>query len=191
MLKNLFISKVRVKVLEYFFLHPNEENHVRGLVRVLDEEINAIRRELLNLEDAGLLKTEKKGNKIEYRLNHTCPIYEELRGLILKESEFGKRIQKIAKDSGKLETILLSNSYFTGDYSDKSDLDFLFIGNLDIRKLGTNMKEFEAETKREYRYTAITMQDLDFGKKKRSPFVVNVIETDFVVLYGSLKRLMM
>ena len=63
MLKNLFISKVRVRILQQYMFHPTEGYHVRGLVRLLNEEINAVRRELLNLKDAGILVSHKEGNK--------------------------------------------------------------------------------------------------------------------------------
>lgn len=191
MLKNLFISKVRIKVLEQFFLNPNQEYHVRGMVRILDEEINAIRRELLNLQSVGLLKTQKKGNKIDYTLNLSTPYLDELRGLVLKNSEIGKSISKIAKESGKPDAVILSSSYFSKEYENSSDVDILFIGQFDIRKLGILMKEYEAEAKREFKYSAITIQDFDFGKKKRSPFIVSTIERDFVILYGSFRRLML
>ena len=52
MLKNLFISKVRISILTVFLSNINTPYHVRGLVRMLDEEINAVRRELINLENA-------------------------------------------------------------------------------------------------------------------------------------------
>ena len=50
MLKKLFISKVRIRILEQYMLDMNAAFHVRGLVRTLEEEINAVRRELLNLQ---------------------------------------------------------------------------------------------------------------------------------------------
>jgi len=55
-LRDLFISKVRVKLLQIFFDDPNELYYVRQLVRKAGEEINAVRRELNHLEQPGLLK---------------------------------------------------------------------------------------------------------------------------------------
>jgi len=69
MLKKLFISKVRISILEVFLSNLDAAHHVRELVRILDEEINAVRRELMNLESAGLLKSKKEGNKVVYRVN--------------------------------------------------------------------------------------------------------------------------
>ena len=78
MLKNIFISKVRVRILKQYMFHPFDGYHVRGLVRLLDEEINAIRRELLNLKEAGILISHKDGNKLVYELNPECTISNDL-----------------------------------------------------------------------------------------------------------------
>jgi hypothetical protein len=48
MLKSLFTSSVRVKLFKHFFLHPNDEFFIRQLTRDLNEQVNAIRRELEN-----------------------------------------------------------------------------------------------------------------------------------------------
>ena len=60
MLKTLFTSNARVKILKQFFLHPNEQFFVRELTRILDEQVNAVRRELDSLKKIGLLKSSNK-----------------------------------------------------------------------------------------------------------------------------------
>jgi hypothetical protein len=189
MLKQLFISKVRIKVLEQFFLNPLDQYHVRGLVRLLDEEINAIRRELINLQEIGILKSERQTNKIVFTLNPNCPILDELRTMVIKDSHLGHRVSKLAVASGKPVAILLSHCYLIKEYSDSSDVDFLFIGQFDISKLGKLMKEYEVETGREFKYTAVSAQDFEFGKKKRDPLIMNVINKEFVLLYGVYRKL--
>mgnify|MGYP000995040131 CR=1 FL=1 len=92
MLKNLFISKVRVKILDQYMTNFDASFHVRGLVRILNEEINAVRRELLNLQAAGVLKSQKDGNNIVYKLNKDCPSVWELRSMFFKESKIGTEI---------------------------------------------------------------------------------------------------
>jgi hypothetical protein len=83
-LEQLFISKVRVKALRYFFMHQQEVIHLRGAVRELDEEINAVRRELERMESIDLLITERKGNRKYFRLNQDFTFYDELLGVVFK-----------------------------------------------------------------------------------------------------------
>ena len=56
MLKDLFISKTRVKLLETFLCDPTQMYHVRDLVRKTAEEINAVRRELARMESLDIVK---------------------------------------------------------------------------------------------------------------------------------------
>lgn len=189
MLKQILISKVRIRVLEQFFFNPLTPYHVRGLVRILDEEINAIRRELLNLEAAGLLKSEKDTNKIVFRIVPTNPIIEDLRNLILKSSSLGKKLLKLSSDSGKVECVILTEAFLNNSYNDPNDVDLLFIGDLDVKKLASGMKEIETDLNRELRFTIMSAQDFDFGRKKRTPVILNTLNGDFVQIVGTIKRL--
>ncbi|HMA04710.1 MAG TPA: winged helix-turn-helix domain-containing protein [Methanomicrobiales archaeon] len=82
--ERLFTSRTRVKLLELFILHPEREVHVREICRITGTNINAVRRELANLEDLGLLRSRRAGNARFYTVNITFPIYQELVAILLK-----------------------------------------------------------------------------------------------------------
>jgi DNA-binding transcriptional ArsR family regulator len=90
-LELLFVSKVRIKALKYFLLNPTTQIHLRAAVRQFDEEINAVRRELMRFEKMGLLKVESKGNKKYFKLNLDHPFINELLGIVHKSSGLEKR----------------------------------------------------------------------------------------------------
>ena len=54
--EKLFGSKTRAKLLRLFFENPEKSFYVREMTRVIDEQINSVRRELLNLESIGIIK---------------------------------------------------------------------------------------------------------------------------------------
>jgi predicted transcriptional regulator len=62
MLNKIFTSKTRVKILTLFLMNPDTELFIREISRTIHENINAVRRELSNLEDIGLLISKNKGN---------------------------------------------------------------------------------------------------------------------------------
>jgi Fic family protein len=84
MLERLFTSRTRVKLLELFLLQPEREVHVREICRITGLTINAVRRELANLEEIGLLSSRRAGNARFYTANIAFPIYPELMGILLK-----------------------------------------------------------------------------------------------------------
>ncbi len=190
MLKKLFISKVRISILSLYMSNINASYHVRGLVRILDEEINAVRRELLNLESAGLLKSKKEGNKLVYKINKDFPILWELRSIFYKESQIGEKILNAVKNIEGIELVVLTNSFIKEKYENNTDVDFLFIGEMKVRDLSVAMSQIEKDLAREIRYSAITKEDFDFARKKKEPFLMNVLENDKIVLFGQISDLL-
>ena len=83
-LEALFSSRVRVKLLEVFLIHPTGEHHSRELARLIGERQNSVWRELQRLEESGLLLSASHGNRKKYHVSRAHPLYPELRRLILK-----------------------------------------------------------------------------------------------------------
>jgi uncharacterized protein len=190
MLKNLFISKVRVKVLEQYMLNFNASYHVRGLVRILKEEINAVRRELLNLQEAGILKSKKEGNKLVYKLDTSCPILWELRSMFYKESKVGSRILEIVSSLEGVQVVVLTDSFIKEKYENPTDVDLLFIGDMKIRELSSAISSLEKELGKQIRFSAIKKEDFNFARKKNEPFLMNILENDKIVLFGQISDLL-
>ncbi len=189
MLERLFISKVRVKILKQFLLNPEEDYHIRALVRLLNEEINAVRRELKNLESFGLLKSSRQSNKIVYTLNTSCPFLYELKSMILKDSEELRLMAKVLGSIKNVELVLIAQAYMTKKYSDENDIDLLIIGNPDINKLTKEMNKVEKELDRELKMAVLTKEDYEYRKKRREKFILDVLDKDKIILLGSPNKI--
>ena len=84
MLIRLFSSETRVSLLTLFFSRLDKRFYVRELARQLGRDVSGVKRELDNLERAGLLTGEKVGNLRYYNVNKASPIYAEIKGMIAK-----------------------------------------------------------------------------------------------------------
>ena len=62
MLERIFSSKTRVELLRLFFSNTEGRLYVRQIARELGRDISGIKRELDNLDKAGLVASEKVGN---------------------------------------------------------------------------------------------------------------------------------
>lgn len=80
----LFFGTYRRQVLGLLLLNPGESLHLREMARVTKTQPGTLRRELALLSDAGVLSLERAGNRVHYRANKSCPIYDELRGMLKK-----------------------------------------------------------------------------------------------------------
>ena len=92
MVDQLFGSKTRVKLLKFFFANQDQEFFVRELTRLLGEQINSIRRELINLADIGVVGSTTKDNKVFYSLNKVSKLYDGLDSMFAAESDEDKKI---------------------------------------------------------------------------------------------------
>ena len=78
MLKRLFTSNTRIKLLTIFLMNLDQEFFIRELTRKLDEQINSVRRELDNLKKMGFLRSKTKNRKKYYYVNKNFVILFDL-----------------------------------------------------------------------------------------------------------------
>lgn len=190
MLKSLFISKVRIRVLAKYMEDLNKPYHVRGLVRELGEEINAVRRELLSLKKVKLLDSRKDGNKIMYAINKDCPIVWELRDLFFKESDIGKTLFEKLHPIEGIRVAIVTEAFLKKKYFDKTDIDMLFIGDMKVRELSLAVSALEKEMGRVIKFAAMKVEDFEFGKKKRDPILINALSKDKIIILGKVSDLL-
>ena len=184
MLKQLFISKVRVKMLQQFLFNKDDEYHVRGLVRILDEEINAVRRELQNLEDAGILTSQKRGNKLFYFLNKNCPLLNELTHLFYIDRDDIRQIHKILSAEDAIQTVVITENYLKNRYENEYDIDMLVLTEASTNQLVDLFRTIEQKIEKELRLTILKPSDIEFHHKKRDDFLLNILRNDKIVIIG-------
>lgn len=183
-LKDLFISKVRVKLLEAFLSKPDQLIHVRGLVRATDEQINAVRRELARMDRLGMVDKERRGNRLYYWFRKDYPLYFELLHLIAKTTGFGKTILKNKNKIGKIKFACLSGSLARGVLYEKDKIDLLIVGQVVLPELSRIIKDAEGVLEREINYAVMTKEEFDYKKKRGDPFVSKTLLMPRVMLIG-------
>lgn len=104
MIEQLFGSKTRVKLLRLFFSNPNRSFYVREITRIVDEQINSVRRELANMLSLGIISSDSANNKLYYEVNQDYEYFDALQSMfseIASESEEGIKDKKEAKKTTK------------------------------------------------------------------------------------------
>lgn len=113
-LAKLFGSKSRTKILEKFMIEHATGNgkhgfFIRELCRDLDEQINSVRRELMNLEEIGVLRSREQDKKKFYFLDRNCQIFKELLDIFMKAYDPVEPIEKFFKGKKSVELITVSD----------------------------------------------------------------------------------
>ncbi len=190
MLEDIIISRVRVKILTLFLSHPGTIFHVRDIVRRVDEEINAVRRELAHMEKAGMVSKEQRANRLFYSFRKDYPLYYELLELVGKASGLGADIIKQRAKLGKLKFVMVSGRYLRGlQKKSPNDVDLLVVGNIVLPELSQIIKAEEARRDREINYTVMTEEEFEFRKSRRDPFALSVVGGSRVMIIGDEEEL--
>lgn len=184
-LNDIITSKVRIKILELFFSNPNEMYHVRGIVREIGEEINAVRRELGKLEEGGLIKKEARGNRVYYFLREDYGMYGDLIAIIAKTKGLGASIITNKGKIGKPIYVMFSGRFARHKKRKKDDdVDILVVGDVTLPELATIIRAEESKRKHEINYTVMTREELLFRKQRRDPFLQGILAMSRVMIIG-------
>lgn len=185
-LGDIITSKVRIKILELFFSNPKELYHVRGMVRELNEEINAIRRELSKLEKDGVLRKEPRGNRVYYSVRPEHPFYGDFISMVAKTTGLGKALIDNKNKLGRVSIIMFSGKFLLGKERKSSDeVDILVVGDVTLPELASIIRMHETKIEREINYTVMSREELDFRRKRRDPFLSSVLAGSRVMILGN------
>jgi hypothetical protein len=183
-LESLFISKVRLKLLSLFFSNPGSFLYVRELVRLVDEEVNAVRRELNRLQKIGLLRSEERANRLYYQLRPDFLFYPELLRIFAKTTDLGGDIIKRQNDLGKVKHALLAAAFVKGRIARRHEVDLLLIGRVHAPVLVDIIKAAQQQHGHEINYTIMTEDEFRFRKKRRDPFVLGFLQQTWINVLG-------
>ena len=184
-LGDIITSKVRVKILQLFFSDISEMYHVRGVVREIKEEINAVRRELERLEKAGILKNETRGNRLYYWIRPDYPLFGDLLSIVAKSTGLGAEIIANKGKIGKLNFIMFSGRIARRKLRKKEDsVDILVVGDVVLPELAAIIRKEESARGKEINYTVMSREEFDFRKKRRDPFLLGILSGSRVMIIG-------
>ena len=129
-------GKTRRAILSLFFTQSDREFYVREIIRNVGSGRGAVERELRNLHDAGIISKTSRGRQIHYKANDRCPVYDEIKSLIVKIcgiSDILKTALEPFEDKIKLAFIYGSVANNTEDYL--SDIDLMIVGKVDMSEI--------------------------------------------------------
>jgi len=164
--------------------------HVRGIVREIGEEINAVRRELEKFEKLGILKKEPRGNRVYYFLRFDYQGFGDLLSIVSKSTGLGLAICDSKNKLGKISFVMFSGKFARRKPRKNEDnVDVLVVGEVVLPELAAIIRTFESKLGREINYTAMTREELDYRKKRRDPFLQSIFLGSRIMIIGDEEEL--
>ncbi len=175
----LYQNCVHLRVLKFFFDHPYEEFHLRGLARELRMDPMTLKRKLGPLiEDGLIIKREERGFHL-FKAN-----VEDIRFLSAKKSftvSFlvgSGLVDRFLRNGPSLASIVLFGSLAKGTDGPDSDIDILLVAS----------RKYEGESPsdiggRKLNFVSVTPAEWSLIYQKNKPFYDEVM-VNGIALYG-------
>jgi len=184
MLKTLFSSNTRVKLLTLFFTNQGKDFYLREIEKLIKENITSIRRELISLKEIGLFSEYLRGNNKYYKLNKNFPLYSELKNIIFKTTGIKGILGRTLKKIKNIKLSFIYGSYAKGVEKEKSDIDLMIIGSPNYTQTLKSLKNIEKKLNREIDF--IIYNEEEFTEKmENNYFVRTVIESPKINLINN------
>ncbi len=203
-IKNLFGSNTRIKLLELFYTNFDQMYYVREITRLVNEQINSVRRELANLELMGVVKKTDKDNKLYYTVNQKFKYYlsfamifdenfdhQSLSRSTIRELEKEANVlprpaddkfdwQKlVARSDDYLQIAVLAGKLVPDS---ESQVDMLLVGDNSERKISDWASKAEKSYESGLVYSVISFDEFVYRQSIRDRFVAQVMDGPFVVI---------
>lgn len=182
MLDRLFSSETRVALLELFLSRPGDRFYLREIVRELKRDISGIKRELDNLEKAGLLTSTKVGNLRYYTVSTSFPIYPELKAIIDKTRGVPQAMSEALRS---ITGIRIAFIFGDADAPEGGAIDLLVVGRPRMAQLNRGIADLELSIGRSINYLVFDEGEYQRRKSEGDPFLREVLQGRTIPLIGS------
>jgi len=189
MIDALFGSKTRVKLLHLFLNNPGTAFYVREITRIVDEQINSVRRELSNMLAVGIITSNTSDNKLYYEVNQRYEHYVSLRAIFNDDKSdnavsavsatVSNDWQPFIKDLPGIRIAIAAGMLVRGS---SSAVDLLLVGTIAPVRLKKVIKIIEKLEGRELNYSLLTYDEFYYRLSVRDKFITEILNSAHIVV---------
>jgi predicted nucleotidyltransferase len=177
-----FRSSITRKVLNYFFLNPEQTLYVNELARVVSVDKRNLIKKLRELEEEEIVHSHTRGNMRFYGINKEYPLYDEYKKIVFKTVGVEDTLRSIIRLFPDIKEAYIFGSYATQTMDAHSDIDILIIGEHSIIEVSKKIRALQSQIGREI--NSIHMSSKEFKEKRAAgePFLKNIFNNTHVRL---------
>jgi len=179
-------SKLRSKLLSYFFTNSEKSLYVRELGIILDEDPGNLSRELRKLEREGIFMSSAKGRVKFYSLDKKYPLFNDLKNIIFKTEGIEGSLRELVSEYARIELAFIYGSYAKGKEKGNSDIDIVVVGSFPRDEFTRKLRALESRLNREANFSSYTKAEFNKEKEKKGGFLNMIIKGKVILLKGNL-----
>jgi predicted nucleotidyltransferase len=174
------------RVLGVLFGQPDRSVYASELIRMAGTGSGAAQRELARLEDSGLVVSRRVGHQKHYQANSQAPLFDELRGIVLKTIGLAEPLRATLKPlSSAIRAAFVYGSVAKATDRAASDIDLMIVSDsLSYGEVFGALERTAKQLGRQVNPTVYTAEE--FAKRARSEnaFVTRVLEQPKIWIIG-------
>jgi predicted nucleotidyltransferase len=185
-LADALFSGVQQRLLALFFGQPDRSFYTNELLRLTGTGRGALQRELERMASSGLVTTQAIGNQKHYQANRAAPVFDELRGIVIKSFGLVDVLRAaLAELDARIRVAVVFGSVANGTDTAASDVDVLVIADdVAYGELFERLSMAEATLGRKVNPTLYTPADFARKRSENNHFVTRVLAQPKVFLKG-------
>lgn len=181
----VLFGKTKRAVLALLFSNPEKSFYLRQVARITAAGQGSVQRELKKLTEAGVIERFEQGNLVYFRAAPSCPIFAELKGLILKTAGLVEVLRSaLSPVSDKISLAFVFGSQARAEAKAASDIDLLIVGDVDELELHRLISQAEGRLNRPINYTFLTAQEFKKRQKEKEGFLARVLAGQKIFIIG-------
>lgn len=179
-------SGVQQRLLALFFGQPDRSFYNNELLRLTGTGKGALQRELERLQSAGVVTATRIGNQTHYQANRAAPIFDEIRGIVIKTFGLADVLRAALADlAERIELAFIFGSVAKGTDTAASDIDVMVVAeDLAYADLFERLGPAEATLRRKVNPTIYTPDEVARRQREDNHFITRVLEQPKIFLIG-------
>jgi len=183
-LADALFTTTQQRVLALLYGQPSRSFFASELIELTGSGSGAVQRELKRLSSSGLVTVTRIGKQKHYQANAECPVFEELRGLVVKTVAMVEPIRQALEPlGGRVALALIYGSVARGTDTAASDIDLLVVAaELTLEELYSALAPVETALDRRINPTLYTPAEYEARKATGNGFLARVLAGEHVML---------
>jgi predicted nucleotidyltransferase len=177
-------------VLALLYSHPDESFYLRQIARITGAGMGALQRELKQLSEAGIIQRNEIGQQTFFKANADCPVFHELRNLIIKTFGVADVVRKaLSPLADKIELAFIFGSIVSGEFKQSSDLDVMVIGKIEFAEIVSALTPVQETLAREINPSVYPPEEFRSKLAGKHHFLKTVLNAPKIFLIGNENEL--
>lgn len=180
-------TKVQQRVLGVLFGNPDRSFYANEIIALAQTGTGAVQRELARLRASGLVTVEQIGRQKHYQANRAAPVFEELRGLVLKTIGLADVLRAALEPlEDQIFAAFVYGSVAKGSDSADSDIDLMVISDdLTYADIFGALEPAAVRLGRAINPTVYSRTEINKRIRGKNPFLTGVLAQEKIWVVGT------